>query len=104
MRITALLLALASPALFQSLVLCDTSSRVPAEMKPAWAERIKTAETQGTQDLGADQRMPLHLRAFLVGQQRKIELGNAVATLGDVSTRVEQTSMQRVQPSIVDRP
>jgi 3-oxoadipate enol-lactonase len=44
-------LALASPALFQSLVLCDTSSRVPAEMKPAWAERIKTAETQGMEPL-----------------------------------------------------
>src|SRR5688500_3491668 len=40
-------LALASPGLFQSLVLCDTSSRIPAEMKSAWADRIKIAETQG---------------------------------------------------------
>ncbi|HEX6210884.1 MAG TPA: 3-oxoadipate enol-lactonase [Methylomirabilota bacterium] len=40
-------LALSSPGLFQSLALCDTSSRVPAEARPVWQERIKTAETQG---------------------------------------------------------
>ena len=44
-------LALASPELFQSLALCDTSSRIPAEMKPAWADRIRTAETQGMEPL-----------------------------------------------------
>lgn len=44
-------LALASPGLFLSLSLCDTSSRVPAEMKSAWADRIKTAETQGMEPL-----------------------------------------------------
>ena len=44
-------LALASPTLFLSLSLCDTSSRVPAEMKSAWADRIKTAETQGMEPL-----------------------------------------------------
>ena len=44
-------LALASPELFQSLSLCDTSSRIPAEMKSAWADRIKTAETQGMEPL-----------------------------------------------------
>ena len=40
-------LALSSPGLFLSLALCDTSSRVPAEARPVWQERIKTAETQG---------------------------------------------------------
>jgi 3-oxoadipate enol-lactonase len=44
-------LALASPGLFLSLGLCDTSSRVPAEARPLWQERIKTAETQGMEPL-----------------------------------------------------
>jgi 3-oxoadipate enol-lactonase len=44
-------LALAAPGLFLSLGLCDTSSRIPAEAKPLWQERIKTAETQGMEPL-----------------------------------------------------
>jgi 3-oxoadipate enol-lactonase len=44
-------LALSSPSLFLSLALCDTSSRVPAEARPVWQERIKTAETQGMEPL-----------------------------------------------------
>jgi 3-oxoadipate enol-lactonase len=40
-------LALGSPELFLSLGLCDTSSRIPAEARPTWQERIKTAESQG---------------------------------------------------------
>jgi 3-oxoadipate enol-lactonase len=44
-------LALRAPDLFLSLVLCDTSSRIPAEAKPLWQERIKTAETQGMEPL-----------------------------------------------------
>lgn len=44
-------LALRSPELFLSLALCDTSSRIPAEAKPLWQERIKTAETQGMEPL-----------------------------------------------------
>jgi 3-oxoadipate enol-lactonase len=43
--------ALQSPGLFRSLSLCDTSSRVPAEARPLWAERIRTAETQGMEPL-----------------------------------------------------
>jgi 3-oxoadipate enol-lactonase len=43
--------ALKTPEIFASLVLCDTSSRVPAEARPLWAERIKTAETQGMEPL-----------------------------------------------------
>jgi 3-oxoadipate enol-lactonase len=44
-------LALAAPEVFLSLALCDTSSRIPAEAKPLWQERIKTAETQGMEPL-----------------------------------------------------
>ena len=44
-------LALSSPGLFLSLALCDTSSRVPAEARPVWQERIQTAETQGMDPL-----------------------------------------------------
>jgi len=44
-------LALKSPELFLSLSLCDTSSRVPAEARPLWQDRIKTAQTQGMEPL-----------------------------------------------------
>ena len=44
-------LALKAPHIFASLSLCDTSSRVPAEARPQWADRIKTAETQGMEPL-----------------------------------------------------
>src|SRR5499426_4200043 len=40
-------LALKAPQVFASLALCDTSSRIPAEAKATWADRIRTAETQG---------------------------------------------------------
>jgi 3-oxoadipate enol-lactonase len=44
-------LALKAPGLFASLALCDTSSRVPPEMRAAWDDRIRTAETQGMEPL-----------------------------------------------------
>jgi 3-oxoadipate enol-lactonase len=44
-------LALTSPGLFLSLALCDTSSRIPAEAKPLWQERIQTAQAQGMEPL-----------------------------------------------------
>jgi 3-oxoadipate enol-lactonase len=44
-------LALAHPELFLTLSLCDTSSRIPPEARPLWADRIKTAETQGMEPL-----------------------------------------------------
>ena len=44
-------LALARPDLVASLALCDTSSRVPPEARPTWAERIRTAETRGMEPL-----------------------------------------------------
>jgi 3-oxoadipate enol-lactonase len=43
--------ALKYPGILQTLVLADTASRIPAETGPTWAERIKTAETQGMQPL-----------------------------------------------------
>ena len=39
--------ALKYPGEFRSLVLCDTSSRIPAELAPVWAERIKVANEKG---------------------------------------------------------
>lgn len=44
-------LALERPDLVTSLALCDTSSRVPPEARPTWADRIRTAETQGMEPL-----------------------------------------------------
>ena len=41
------IMALKYPHTLQSLVLCDTMSRVPTEAKPMWDERIHTAETGG---------------------------------------------------------
>jgi 3-oxoadipate enol-lactonase len=40
-------LALQTPHLLRSLVLCDTASRVPPEARPTWDERIRVAEAQG---------------------------------------------------------
>jgi 3-oxoadipate enol-lactonase len=42
---------LKAPEVFASLSLCDTSSRIPPEAKSQWADRIKTAETQGMEPL-----------------------------------------------------
>ena len=44
-------LALSSPELLQSLSLCDTSSRIPADAKPLWEDRIRTAEAKGMEPL-----------------------------------------------------
>ena len=39
--------ALKYPGIFRSMVLADTTSRYPAEAAPVWADRIRTAQTQG---------------------------------------------------------
>ena len=39
--------ALKHSEMLRSLVLCDTSSRVPLEARPMWEERIRTTEQQG---------------------------------------------------------
>jgi 3-oxoadipate enol-lactonase len=44
-------LALQAPERLRALVLCDTSSRTPPEGRGLWAERIKTAESQGLEPL-----------------------------------------------------
>lgn len=44
-------LALKAPHVFASLSLCDTSSRVPAEAKAAWQDRIRIAESEGMEPL-----------------------------------------------------
>jgi 3-oxoadipate enol-lactonase len=41
------LLALTHPEMLQSLVVCDTTSRVPPEARPMWDERIRVAQNQG---------------------------------------------------------
>jgi 3-oxoadipate enol-lactonase len=43
--------ALAHPGMLRSLVLCDTTSRIPPEAKPIWAERIATAQRHGMEPL-----------------------------------------------------
>lgn len=40
-------IALRAPERLLSLALCDTTSRIPVEARPAWDDRIRTAETQG---------------------------------------------------------
>jgi len=41
------ILGLKYPKMLGSLILCDTTSRVPPEAKPTWDERIRVARTQG---------------------------------------------------------
>jgi len=43
--------ALKYPGILKSLVLADTSSRIPEEAQPLWAERIKVAESKGMEPL-----------------------------------------------------
>ena len=45
------MLGLKAPQTFASFALCDTSSRIPAEARPLWQDRIRTAETQGMEPL-----------------------------------------------------
>jgi 3-oxoadipate enol-lactonase len=45
--------ALKYPGMFNSLALCDTTSRYPAGAAGLWAERIKTVETSGMEPLVA---------------------------------------------------
>lgn len=43
--------ALKYPGMFNSLALCDTTSRYPAEAASVWVERIKTVEAQGMEPM-----------------------------------------------------
>src|SRR2546422_549875 len=53
-------LALEAPELFASLVLCDTTSRVPPEAKPQWEERIHGRHPGNGAAGGADARALVH--------------------------------------------
>lgn len=44
-------LALARPQLLASLLLCDTSSRIPPEAQPLWQERIRIVASEGMEPL-----------------------------------------------------
>ncbi len=44
-------LALKAPEVLASLALCDTTSRIPAEARPQWEDRIRTAESKGMEPL-----------------------------------------------------
>jgi len=64
-------LALSSPELLQSLSLCDTSSRIPADMKHLWDERIATVRGQGHGAHGrADGRALVHAEVHRDAQGR----------------------------------
>lgn len=43
--------ALTHPQMVQSLTLCDTTSRVPADSWPTWEERIRTVQAKGMEAL-----------------------------------------------------
>ncbi len=45
------ILALKNPGMLRSLILCDTSSRIPEEALPVWEERIGLAQKQGMEAL-----------------------------------------------------
>ena len=45
------ILALKNPGMLRSLILCDTSSRIPKEALPVWEERIGLAQKQGMEAL-----------------------------------------------------
>jgi 3-oxoadipate enol-lactonase len=47
----AQVLALKDPGLLRSLILCDTSSRIPKDALPLWEERIDLAQKQGMDPL-----------------------------------------------------
>jgi 3-oxoadipate enol-lactonase len=44
-------LALSSPPVLQSVSLCDTSSRIPPDMRHLWDERIATVEAKGMEPM-----------------------------------------------------
>ena len=59
-------LACRYPDRLKKLILCDTTGRVPPEMTPIWAERIRTAETEGMKALAEET-----LERWLSGEFRR---------------------------------
>jgi 3-oxoadipate enol-lactonase len=67
------MLALESPALLQSLSICDSSSRVPPEAGPMWQERIDIAKSKGMGALVDSTLARWFTEPFLKNQPAKIE-------------------------------
>jgi 3-oxoadipate enol-lactonase len=65
--------ALKYPRALKSLVLCDTSSRIPAEAKPIWQERIKIATEQGMDALVDSTLKRWFTEPFLAKRSKVIE-------------------------------
>ena len=66
--------ALRYPQRLESLVLCDTTSRVPDEAKQIWDERIATAERNGMEALCDETMARWFTPAFLHRKPRELEL------------------------------
>ena len=65
--------ALEHPGAFKSLVLCDTSSRIPPEAQPVWNERIKTATEQGMEPLVESTLKRWFTEPFLARRSKVVE-------------------------------
>ncbi|MFO1319395.1 MAG: 3-oxoadipate enol-lactonase [Burkholderiales bacterium] len=73
--------ALRHPGRLQSLVLCDTTSRIPAEARGVWQQRIDTAQAQGMEPLVASTLQRWFTAPFLARG------GDAIARVGDMIRR-----------------
>ncbi|MSQ54509.1 MAG: alpha/beta fold hydrolase [Betaproteobacteria bacterium] len=74
--------ALKYPGVFQSLTLADTTSSYPAAAAPVWADRIKTAQTQGMEPL-----VESTLARWFTEPYRK----QATKRLADIATLIRNT-------------
>jgi 3-oxoadipate enol-lactonase len=61
------------PGVFRSLVLCDTSSRIPPDAQPVWDERIRTALDQGMAPLVEPTLKRWFTEAFLAKRNSVVE-------------------------------
>jgi 3-oxoadipate enol-lactonase len=65
--------ALKYPGIFQSLMLCDTTSRYPAAAAPLWQERIRIAESQGLKPLVQPTLERWFTEAFRKGKPEEVK-------------------------------
>ncbi len=71
--------ALKYPGVFSSLSLCDTTSRVPTEAAPVWAERIQLASTHGMEPLVEPTLKRWFTDPFIMAQPRVMQrVGNMI--------------------------
>ena len=66
-------LAIRFPQRLVSLVLCDTTSRVPAQARPVWDERIAVPEKSGMQPLCADTMERWFTPSFVVADSPELQ-------------------------------